>query len=244
LNLPVPVLLVVFALQGWTESGVWKDSLLKNILENIPGVKVVVVDYLDGKGKLAQFKSHLTAEEYALRAEKVFRQVQKDYPTALILVLGHSLGGIVARILCLKGLFPSRNMILVGTPNHGITYKSIGGPVFGILMYLLFWALSSKHLCSVPVYRQLLRGNRFLLNILNVDGIPRDAYYIKGKRDPVVESLSSDPHNIGESVDCDHHLIPHNGRDVVDLSDKDRLALDNSAIPVIVRIVKNRLEHL
>jgi len=42
--------MVVFALQGWTESGVWKDSLLKNVLENIPGVKVVVVDYLDGKG--------------------------------------------------------------------------------------------------------------------------------------------------------------------------------------------------
>ena len=135
-------------------------------------------------------------------------------------------------------------MILVGTPNHGITYKSIGGPVFGILMYPLFWVLSSKHLCNVPVYRQLLRGNCFLLNILNVDGIPRDAYYIKGKRDPVVESWSSDPHNIGWSVDCDHHLVPHNGKNIDDLSDEERHVLNNSAIPAITRFVEGRLENL
>lgn len=242
MSLPVPVLLIVFALQGWTESGIWKDSLLKKVLENIPGVKVVIVDYLDGKGKLAQFRSHLTAEQYAARAERVYRQTQTDYPGIPILVLGHSLGGIIARYLCTKGLFPSKNMILAGAPNEGIIYSAVGGPVFGLIVFPLLWLLSSEHFCNVPVYRQLLMGSDFLTE-LNRHGIPWDAYYIKGHRDTTVPTWSSDPNGIGCRANCDHHLFPFNGRDINSLSKEELKTMDNSAIPLVAKIVKEELEN-
>ncbi|MDD4531283.1 MAG: alpha/beta hydrolase [Candidatus Pacebacteria bacterium] len=241
--IPAPVLLVVFALQGWSESGHWKNSLLVEVLENIPGVKVVVVDYLDGKGKLAQFHSHLKAEEYALIAEKFYQQARDDYPNAQILVVGHSLGGIIARILCRKGLFPSKDMVLVGTPNNGITYKMFGGKIIGLVVFPLLWILSAKRACNVPVFRDLLRGSDFLL-LLNRAGIPQDAHYIIGLKDKYVEPWSSDPWGVGQSVNGDHHLFPLNGKSLNDLSTKECALFENSAIPAVMDIVSERLAKI
>jgi pimeloyl-ACP methyl ester carboxylesterase len=227
---------------GWKESGARKKSILKEVLENIPGVSVVVVDYLDAPAKQTYFRSHLTIEEYAAKAEKVYLQIQKENPTAFIIVIGHSLGGVIARFLCKKGLFSSKNMILVGTPNLGISYKSFGGSLLGLLETPAFWILANKRLCNVPAFYQLYKGSSFLKK-LNENGAPKEAHYIIGSMDQRVEPWSSDPHGIATVVNCDHHLIKFDGKDLDSLLMKDFDELDKTAVPVIVLIIRDNIPY-
>ena len=238
-----PKKIIVVLVQGWTESGHWLLSLLVSLIENIPGAKTVVVDYLfDARGKKnAQLNSHQPIEVYAAKVEEAYRQAQKDYPGVYILLVGHSLGGVILRYLCLKGLFPSKDMVLIGTPNKGIDYSSVGGSFFGLLVYPLFYFLSHKRLRNVPVYRQLLKGSKFIEE-LNKTRIPGDAYYVYGKRDTTVPKWSADPLGLGEAVDCDHHLVPFNGKKLDDLTPEEMEVYRNSAIPVVLRIVNEKLE--
>jgi len=96
-------------------------------------------------------------------------------------------------------VFETKDVILVGTPNYGIVPESFG------LAYPLLWVLSSKWLCSVPVFRELLAGSKFFKE-LNYYGSPKDAKYIIGKKDSMVPEWSSDPHGIAIKVDCDHSV--------------------------------------
>ena len=236
-RLELPVMEVVF-LQGWKESGARKKALLKEVLENISGVRVTVVDYLDAPAEWTYFRSHLTVEEYAARAEEVVQKIKKENPKAIIVVIGHSLGGIIARYLCKKGLFPSSNMILVGTPNKGISYKSFGG-YLGIIITPIYWVLASKYVCNIPVFYQLLKGSTFLKR-LNDDGIPGDCYYISGLKDTRVDKSSSDPHGIGQIVQCDHHLFRFDRESVACLSKHELSELYNTtAFPIVVSIVNS-----
>jgi len=228
------VLLIVFAIQGWSEAGSWKNSLLAGLFERIPGVKVVVPDYMNGTGKFAKFKSHLRIEQYAARVRSVYKQTEKAYPSVPILVVGHSLGGLVARYLYNEGLFYSKNMILAGTPNKGVSYKMFGGE-FGRIVLPILKVLARKSICNVPVFYQLLEGSDFLKE-LNEGGIPRNAHYIRGCFDTVVEAESSDPYGIGTVINCDHHMFPRKKEEMD--------SVKNSAIPVIMRIVGERLREM
>ena len=222
--IPVPILLVLVAIEGWSENGAeWNYSLLRKVLENIPGVVLVVPSYLDAKGKLAKFKSHLTIEQYAAIVEKSIMDARKQYPGASVMVMGHSLGGLIARFLCAKGVFSPKNMILVGTPNMGISFGWLADGILKIL--------ASKHLCNVPVFYQMLRESDFL-KMLNANGIP-EAYYISGLKDKVVPLWSSDPLNIGAYAECGHKLFP-----------REEEFLDQSAIPIVKMIVTKKLEYL
>lgn len=225
------ILLVIILIQGWSESGAWKNSLLKKVLESIPNVAVVVPDYLDGKGRFAQFKTHRPVEAYAYAVDRVMEEAKHKYPGVQIMIVGHSLGGVIARWLERYMGFPSRNMVLVGTPNKGITYKTFGGNA-GIVVLPLLKILASKHLCNVPVFYQLLEGSKFFED-LNKKGIPKDAFYISGGQDEVVPLWSSDPHGIGEIIPCGHHLFPN----------EEELA-ESSAIPVVERIVREKIAKL
>ena len=227
-------LLIVILIQGWSESGAWKESLLKKVLESIPGVMVVVPDYLEStaRGKFSKFKTHLKVENYAaIVATNYFHSVQEKYPNVPIMVVGHSLGGVIARFLCAKNYFSAKDMVLVGAPNKGITYRTVGGTA-GIVVMPILKLLANKHLCNVPVLYQLLEGSEFLQE-LNKNGIPKDAYYISGAQDKTVPLWSSDPHNIGMYTECGHHLFPSEGK-----------LADSSAIPIVEEIVRKRLETL
>ena len=234
------VLLVILLIQGWSESGAWKNALIRTVLEKIPGVRVVVAEYLDGKGRLAQFKSHKTVEQYADQVLQCYLQTMAQYPKVPIMVVGHSLGGIIARLLCKLGYFPSRDLVLVGTPNGGISYKFLGGPIIGLFTFPLCWVLS--FILKVPVFRQLLEGSRFIWN-LNLKGIPEDAHYIYGIKDRLPR-WSSDPHSIGIAVYCNHHLFPFNGKTMEELDCGETEELKNSAIPEVVRFVYKRLAEI
>lgn len=222
----IPVLLVLVAIEGWSENGAeWNYTLLRKVLENIPGVVLIVPSYLDAKGRLAKFKSHLTIEQYAAIVEGgAILEARIKYPGAHVMVMGHSLGGVIARHLCFRGVISPENMILVGTPNLGISF---GWFADGILKIL-----ASKHLCNVPVFYQMLKGSDFL-NKLNAAGIPEEAYYISGTKDKVVPLWSSDPLNIGMYADCGHKLFP-----------REEKLLEASAIPIVKDIVMQKLEDL
>ena len=232
--LNLPTVEVIF-LQGWRESGARKKALLKEVLENISGVRVTVVDYLDAPAEWTYFRSHLTVEEYAARAEKVLQEIKKENPKAIIVVIGHSLGGIIARYLCQKWIFPPQNMILVGTPNKGISYKSFGGHL-GIIITPIYWVLASRYVCNVPVFYQLLKGSSFLEELNEL--IPRSCHYISGSKDTRVDKSSSDPHRIGQTVQCDHHLFKFDGKSIASLSKHELSELYETAVPVVVSIVK------
>jgi pimeloyl-ACP methyl ester carboxylesterase len=221
------VRLVIFAIQGWTEAGAWKNSLLGRLFETISGVRVVIPDYMDGTGKFAKFKSHLRIEQYAARVRAVYEQTEKTYPDVPILVVGHSLGGLIARYLCNEGSFLSKDMVLAGTPNKGI-----GGELGRFLPIVKI--LASRHVCNVPVLYQLLAGSKFL-QVLNRKGIPRDAHYIRGLLDITVSAGSADPLNIGTVIECNHHMFPRREEEM----DK----VKKSAIPVIMGIVEERLKE-
>jgi len=226
-------LLIVILIQGWTESGVLKESLLKKVLESIPGVMVIVPDYLEptARGKFAKFRTHKSVQDYAGYVWAYYRQTKADFPRVPVLVVGHSLGGIIARYLHEEGFFPAKDMILVGTPNKGITYRTLGGS-FGVVVLPILKVVASKRFCNVPVFYELLEGSIFLKE-LNAYGIPEDAYYISGSQDNIVPLWSSDPHNIGEFAECGHHLFPNEG-----------VLAEKSAIPLVERIVKERLAEI
>jgi pimeloyl-ACP methyl ester carboxylesterase len=223
--------LIVILIQGWTESGVLKESLLRKVLENIPGVKVIVPDYLEktARGKFAKFRTHLRIEQYAAIVAEDYLQVEVAYPGVPIMVVGHSLGGVIARFLHAKDYVPAKNLVLVGTPNKGITYRTVGGE-FGKVVLPLLKFLARKELCDVPVLYQLLEGSDFL-NELNKRGIPEEAQYISGEYDNVVPLWSSDPLDIGISIKCGHHLFP-----------SEEELVGNSAIPIVELIVRSALK--
>jgi len=218
---PLPKLILV-AIEGWSENGAeWNYALLKKELENIPGVKVAVPSYLDAKGVFSKFQSHKTVEEYAAIVEDFILKLKAAYPNVPIWVLGHSLGGVIARLLCQKGLFPEENMILAGTPNLGID--------FGIVLNATLKFLAKKF--NVPLIFQLMKGSVFIRE-LNVKGIPKKARYISGQKDMVVPEWSSNPLGIGYSVPgCGHKLFP-----------REPEKLKASAIPVVERIVRKGLD--
>lgn len=231
------IVLVIILARGWTETGMALRSLLAVLLGEIPGVKVFTVEYLDAKGEKARFHSHLTVEKYAEKVKEMYLYVQENYPGVRILLVGHSLGGVLIRYLCSMGLFSSRNMILIGTPNKGITYRS-----FGLVKFIIFWIASLKQFCDVPVFRQILKGSSFLEK-MNAKRIPSDSIYIVGDDDMTVSRESSDPYGMGIVVKCNHHLIPFDGRDYNSLTEEELVVLKNSAIPEILRIVKKIVQE-
>lgn len=210
--------IILIAIEGFSEKAAnWNYSLLRKDLENMP-IKVVVPQYLDAKGRFARFRAHKTIEEYAAIVEKTIIVQRQEHPEAKIYVLGHSLGGLIARYLQKRNLFPENQMILVGTPNRGIKLS--------LVLKIL------AKICNVPLAFQIDKKSNFLY-ILNMRGIPSEAHYIYGELDDVVTRESSDPLNCGTMIaNCGHKLFP-----------REIEKLENSAIPVVKKILEKDLEN-
>jgi hypothetical protein len=215
---PVTHKFVLITIEGWSENSTERNyALLKEELEELP-VRVIVPQYLDAKGFLARFRSHKTIEEYASIVEGVILSAKQEYPTAKIYVLGYSLGGIIARYLCNKGLFPVERMILAGTPNCGVNFGFFKNSILKVL----------ARICNVPAFFQLLEGSEFI-RTLNKNGFPK-AHYISGEIDKTVPRHSSSPLGTGIIVlGCGHKLFP-----------RKRELLESSAIPLIKGFFKMR----
>lgn len=215
---------ILFAIYGWSgNEEAWDFPSLKYGLEGLP-IEIVTPHYLDATGIFARFKSHRTAEEYALSVEEAFLKMKQENPDAKIYVLGYSLGGIIVRLLYNKGLFSEKNMILVGTPNRGIYFGFFKTSILKVL----------ARLCKVPILFQLLEGSEFIRHLNGYyNGIPQKAHYISGEIDNWVPRDSSDPLGIGIIVpQCGHKLFP-----------LEREKVEFSAIPYVRRILEKDLEY-
>jgi len=213
-------MLIVLEIKGWKESGKM-GSLLEKHLEDLDDVIVITPEYLDGRGIFVRFRSHFKIGRYAARVKAAYEQIKKEYPGDHILVVGHSLGGLIARLLCKKKVFDPQGegVILVGTPNMGLSEDMLSKKSTSILKFLALYVF------NVPLFFQILPGSNFLRQ-LNKDGFPQKAIYIYGTRDTVVLRSSADPLGFGIEVDCNHHFFPKDG---------------NGAIPVIREIIEQIL---
>jgi len=245
--LPVIIFLIV---QGWDGGAAsWNYKLLKEALERIPFVRVFTPTYLDAQGGGAQFRSKKTIDNpkdgYAMMVRDYYLYLKSVYPDATIMVMGHSLGGIIVRHLHNLGYFLEENMIFVGTPHKGISARSFIWPI-GFLLIPLLKVIARERFCGVPVFYQLLEGSDFLEK-LNKNGLPRKSIYIGGLKDPVVGPDSSVPDEAINRIwiNCGHSFFPSGDVDVKKMSFNELDCLtSHTATLAVVSIVNKRLENL
>jgi pimeloyl-ACP methyl ester carboxylesterase len=217
--------IALVAIPGWKEAG-RRDNFpqLRKRLSEHKEIKIFVPDYLEesARGKLVRFKTHGEIRVYVAIVNKYVDDIRKKYPEAKIVLLGHSLGGIIARMVQVRQKISDEDLILCGTPNLGIRMGKIKKFFFGVL--------AGKNLCNVPIFEELLPGSHFLVK-LNQEGIPI-AHFVSGIHDEKVELCSSDPHGTATMVDCGHSMFPT----------KENL-VEKSAIPVVVKIMKRKIRE-
>ncbi len=183
-------------------------------------------EYLDAKGFASKFRSHLTVEQYAEIVEQFLLWIEKHYPSVPIVAIGHSMGGLILKILYRKKHRFER-IVFAATPHRGFILLPFDekGRIFKVLGKIF----------HVPCVIQMLPGSKFLED-LDKDGLP-PGDYISGLTDNIVPAWSSIPTaGLGgaditcHSVRCGHRMFPHNPEEA-----------ESSAIPVVVKIVKERL---
>jgi hypothetical protein len=187
-------------------------TLKEEIEKAFPEARIIIPDYFEENsyGVIRQFLNRKRKiSEYAA---KVASEIPKGGKPVLI---GYSMGGIIARYLVENLGIQAKAVILVGTPNRGIKLK--------------LWEKLLLKLLKVPCLEELMRIEKVLTDVKKV---PIQKYYfIGGKRDKRVPTWSSVP--LGEDkkgfiVDCGHSaLIPKTQKDI-----------KNSAIPIVLKILQ------
>lgn len=207
---------IYFLIPGWSGNSPRQNfSLLREHLEEIPGIKVEIAEYLEVSGKFTKFRSKKSVEEYADKVKKDLDRVKNENPGIPIVTVGYSLGGLILRQLYLWG-YRFEEMILAATPNKGFSRK-----------FLLLAPLA--YICKVKVFFQIMPGSKFLESL---GECPKEAICLWGSDDLVVPCLSAIPTKMGQGIlipGCDHGLFPHK---------KEKIA--HSAIPVLVEREKHK----
>jgi pimeloyl-ACP methyl ester carboxylesterase len=104
---PLPVLLI----HGYAEDAtIWKkwEELLKK-----DGIQVFTIAFKDSDDKCG------SAAEHAKELEKRVQDVKKQTGSDKVNIVGHSKGGLDARVYLAKGTADVANLIMIGTPNNG-----------------------------------------------------------------------------------------------------------------------------
>jgi pimeloyl-ACP methyl ester carboxylesterase len=231
--------------RGWKESSKsYEYQWLREVLERIPGVRVLIPTYFEDYEKGSRLRSKRTVQEYALSVRDYYLYMKSVYPDAKFLVIGHSLGGIIIRYLHNLGYFHEENMVFIGTPHKGMSAWSFKRP-FGLLLVPILRILASDRFYKVPVFTQLLKGSNFLKE-LNKNGLPQKSIYIGGLRDRSVGSWSSVPSKALPHVwiDCDHNdFLPIGEVNVRTMSLRQLEDFDaHIAIRAVYNIVVNSLK--
>ncbi len=191
-------------------------SLVEAIEEEIEGAIVMAPDYFEAYGRLGKyFFRKKTIPEYA----NLLRLNLADSNSVLI---GYSMGGIILRYLVEKfpTQFPTKAVILVGTPNRGIKLS----PLEKRLLKLV----------KVPCIRDIEENSEFLKELSIPDS--ENYYFIGSDKDEKVDIESAIPIPIRKEgkfyvLHCNHSgLIPKGGK------------VENSAIPIIIDILRKEIQ--
>ncbi|OQC17911.1 MAG: hypothetical protein BWX72_00334 [Firmicutes bacterium ADurb.Bin080] len=202
------VLVIVFP--GWSgKNPQQRFALLRKRLEAIPGVSVVIIDYVDVRGPLTKLRTRSSIEELTSNAERRLPYTAEER----VIAIGHSLGCIIIRSLIKRG-HKFDLCIFAGGPHKGFSPK-----------FLRLGHLAS--LLGVKPFFELTPGSEFLKSL----GESPPGIYIGSQIDKKVPIESAIPKIAGRLVfylyHCGHNMFPH--------KEKNESA---SAIPIVVEVVR------
>jgi len=199
---------LVLLFPGWSGNSPEQNfSLLKERLEEIPGVNVKIIDYLSISGPFTKFRTRSSIKELADNAEKNLPYLGGEK----VIVVGHSLGAIILRLLVKRG-HKFEECVFAGGPNKGFKNK--------------YWQYPLAALLGVKPFFELIPGSDFLKSLREVP----PGIYVGSKIDEKVSSESAIPEEANRKIYlccCGHDMFP-----------KEKEKVSNSAIPVVVEIIE------
>ncbi|MDK2949095.1 MAG: Palmitoyl protein thioesterase [Patescibacteria group bacterium] len=203
------VLIVLFP--GWSgNSSKQNFSLLKERLEEIPGVEVETIDYIGIGGPFTKLRTRKSINELANEAEKSLLQLSSSEEK--IIAIGHSLGAIIIRLLVERG-HKFDECVFAGGPHKGFKNK-----------YL--WQYPLATLLGIKPFFELIPGSDFLKSLREVP----PGIYVGSKIDEKVSSESAIPEEANRKIYlccCGHNMFPYKKEEEA-----------RSAIPVVVEIIE------
>ena len=195
--------------------------LIEKIAKELPGVTIIVPNYLERYSRLGIItagKKSIT--EYAIICKSIIETKKGKGPLILV---GYSLGGLVARVLVEKMKINAQAVILVGTPNMGVKLNR--------------WEKLLIKIIKRPTIEEMLPNSEFLKNLNeNYEKLwLQTRYYLlagtKDKRVPLESALAKIILSEGEAIGTTNHsgLIPKKPK-------KNKLKPD--AIDIIIKILR------
>lgn len=204
-------MVLIVLLPGWSGNSPKQNfSLLKKRLEEIPGVRVEIVDYLGIKGPFTKLRTRKSINELANEAEKNLFCINFD--AEKVIAIGHSLGAIILRVLIERG-HEFEESIFAGGPHGGFKNK-----------YL--WQYPLAVLLGVKPFFELIPESDFLKSL----GEAPSGIYIGSKTDEKVSLESAIPEEANRKIClccCGHNMFPYKKEEEA-----------RSAIPVVVEIIE------
>jgi len=198
--------------------------LAEEIRKQFPGagIEIFIPHYFERYGRIGRYFRKKTIPEYA---NIVGRMIEFGTSSKSVILIGYSMGGLIARYLVEKMEFPAKTVILIGTPNKGIKLSR--------------WEKLFLKIISVPCIEDMKENSKFLRR-LGIKSLP-NYYWLGSDRDERVPLSSSIPSEIRYNTrgyaglgvfSTDHSgLIPKTPK-----TSKD------SAIPAIIKILKKEIK--
>ena len=211
--------------------------LVEEIKKEFPGIEIVIPKYFERYGKIKQYFRKKTIPEYAnIVRQYIIETTNSNEP---IILIGYSMGAVIAIYLVERMDIPAKAVILVGCPLDGIK--------------LSWWKRLLLKIVKIPSVENI-RENSDFLELLNKNPsvfgwFRRDYYWLAGKYDKLVPLKSSiswnimeypmrdaGAENIGAEVfPVDHYaLIPMTNNSI---------DINISAVPTIIRILRREIEE-
>jgi len=211
---------VFFAVAGWSGNtpgqnfGLLEKRIKERFGEN---VEMVAPDYLKIKGPFKKLRTHKSIWQYARIVQSSLDKVKKEYPETPIIIMGHSMGALIVRIMYFWRDSEFADIILVGGPHKGFHER------------ILKLRAVAKAFHIKPFF-EMCPESKLLEEI---GGFPDDALYIGGEMDNVVPMMSAVPEEMSRkmALPCDHNMIPYSEEKEAD-----------SAIPVILKILEKHVQ--
>lgn len=92
--------------------------LIEEIKKELPKAKIIVPNYLERYGRFAKIRAG--RKKIADYAGLCWATIEKETSGEPLILIGYSMGGLIARVLVEKVGIQAKAVILVGTPNRGI----------------------------------------------------------------------------------------------------------------------------
>ena len=183
-------MVLVLLFPGWSGNSPKQNfALLRERLEEIPGVRVEIVDYLGISGPFTKLRTRSSIKELGRNAQD---NLPYDWEKEVI-AIGHSLGAIIIRLLIKRG-HKFNECIFAGGPHNGFLQKHL-------------WLYPLAMLLGVKPFFELIPGSDFLKSL----GEAPPGIYIGSQIDERVSLESAIPDDARKKISlcCGHNMFPY-----------------------------------